>query len=406
MPWSKTTNEDQRRRLIIELQKPDCNVSSLCREFGISRKTAYKWKARFKAKDADCLRDRSKKPCSSPNAYDSQWRSRLRQERKEHPNWGPKKLNKCLRDSIPEGAKAPSVATLARWLREEKLTGRASRRSRRGPQMEAPKGLPASGPNDVWTVDFKGWRRMSPGSRCEPLTVRDLHSRYILGVFLLKSQSDREVRRCFLKLFEKYGLPKAIKSDNGAPFGGKGPLGLSRLSVWWLRLGIKVEFSRPGHPEDNAGHEQMHRVMEAEAVRGAGNNLRAKNRRMTYWVKEYNFERPHEALGQNPPSLIYQPSSRRHCGEPQKLEYGSEYEVRRVRNRGTIKWKGRLWFLGRAFVGESMGLKEGSLGVQKVYLGDLLVGELHERDPGGMRPARWVRKGRPQQKPEKVPCEN
>jgi len=129
---------------------------------------------------------------------------------------------------------------------------------------------------------------------------------------------------------------------------------------------------------------------------------------MKDWIKEseYNFERPHEALEQNPPSLFYQPSSRRHFGEPQKLEYGSEYEVRRVRNRGTIKWKGRLWFVGRAFVGESMGLKEGSLGVQKVYLGDLLVGELHERDPGGMRPARWVRKSRFEQKTEKGSCEN
>lgn len=405
MPWSKTTQEEQRLRLVIELLKPDCNVSRLCQEFGISRKTAYKWKSRYKAKAPDSLRDRSRSPCSSPKAYESQWRSRLRRERKDHPYWGPKKLSKRLREGLPEGAKTPAVATVARWLRKEKLIGRKSRRARRGPELEAPMAVSAIGPNDVWTVDFKGRFHLSDGSRCEPLTVRDQHSRYILAVFLLKNQSDREVRRCFLELFKKYGMPKVIKSDNGTPFGGRGPLGLSKLSVWWMRLGIKVEFSRPGHPEDNAGHEQMHRVMKAEAVLPAGKNPRAQNRRMKHWVKEYDFERPHEALGQNPPSLFYQPSSRKYCGKPKKLEYGSDYEVRRVRNRGNIKWKGRLCFVGRAFVGESIGLKEGSPGVQKVYLGDLLIGELHEKDLGGMRPASWVRKRRSQQNPEKALCE-
>ena len=397
MPWNTMTREEQRLSLVIELLKPDCNVSGLCRQFGISRKTAYKWKERFKSREPDSLRDGSRAPKANARAYDVDWHLRLERLRREHPLWGAKKLAQLLKQELAEGEKKPSVAALGRWLREDGLLRKQSRRARKGPRVPGPPPTAAKAPNDVWTVDFKGWFRTADGWRCEPLTVRDLHSRYILGVFMLKAQSDGEVRRCFVKLFKKHGLPKAIRSDNGAPFGGRGPLGFSRLSVWWTRLNIQVEFTRRAHPQDNGGHEQMHRVMKAQTAQPAGRNARAQKRRTRFWVEEYNWRRPHEALGQMPPGLFYEPSKNRLPRDLKPLHYGNEQEVRRVRNRGTIKWRGRLRFVGRAFVGESMGLKEVRPDVMEVYLGILLVGELHELDPGGMRPVSRLQKSQSRQ---------
>lgn len=382
--------------------EPNCNVSQICRQFGISRKTAYKWKKRFGEKKGSTLKDLKRGGARGTRAYESCWRVRLKQMRGKHPSWGPKKLLKLLQDAFPKELKTPSLATLGRWLKQEGIVGRKSRRSRKGPVLELPMAVAVNGPNDVWTVDFKGWFRTADGSRCDPLTVRDLHSRFLLGVVFVNAQSDPEVRRAFQGLFKKYGLPKAIKCDNGTPFGGNGPLGLSRLSVWWVRLGIKVEFSRRAHPEDNAAHEQMHGVMKKETAKPARANLRAQKRRTKQWVEEYNFIRPHESLGQKPPCQFYQPSDLRLNGSSREaFKYGSGYEVRRVRNRGNVKWRGKLRFIGRAFVGESIGLKEGSAGVQKVYLGEQLIGELHEVDLGGMRPASWKQKSRSEQKEEK-----
>ncbi|MEW6303262.1 MAG: integrase core domain-containing protein [Verrucomicrobiota bacterium] len=244
--------------------------------------------------------------------------------------------------------------------------------------------------NQVWTVDFKGWFRTQDGRRVQPLTVRDLFSRYGLGIRLLATQSWRPVQRIFLGLFRRYGYPTAIRVDNGQPFGSTGPAGLTRLSAWWTALGMGVEFIAPGHPEQNGAHEQMHRVLKAETTRPASRNLRAQQRRTNRWIYIYNELRPHEGLGQRVPAEVYRPKP----GPLRRavLSYPRRWAVRRVRSNGQIKWRGRKRFVGEAFVGYPVGLKP--LGAKKwaVYFAKVLIGELWESDPGGMRPVKYVRR--------------
>jgi hypothetical protein len=239
-------------------------------------------------------------------------------------------------------------------------------------------------------VDFKGWFRTQDGRRVEPLTVRDLFSRYVLSVRVLPNQRWEPVRRIFLSLFRKYGYPSVIRMDNGSPFGTTGPAGLSRLSAWWTALGIRVEFIAPGHPEQNGGHEQMHRVMKAEVTKPASQNPRAQQRRTDRWVRQYDQIRPHEALGQRSPGEVYRPKS-----QPTRrplLRYPGFWPVRRVRSNGQIKWQGRMRFIGEAFVGYKVGLQSVSPTKRRVYFGQLLIGELRESDLGGMRPAKYTRR--------------
>jgi hypothetical protein len=237
-------------------------------------------------------------------------------------------------------------------------------------------------------VDFKGWFRTQDGRRVEPLTVRDLFSRYVLSIRILPDQRWEPVRRIFLRLFGKYGYPSVIRMDNGSPFGTTGPAGLSRLSAWWTALGIRVEFIAPGHPEQNGGHEQMHRVFKAETTKPSSQNPRAQQRRTDRWVYIYDRIRPHEALGQRPPGDVYRP--RPQAVRKQRLRYARHWELRRVRSNGQIRWRGRLRFVGEAFVGYKVGLNTRG-DKNKVYFGDLLIGEVWESDVGAMRPAKYVR---------------
>jgi hypothetical protein len=224
------------------------------------------------------------------------------------------------------------------------------------------------------------------------LTVRDLFSRYGLCLQLLPNQDDGAVRGAMTRLFQTRGMPEAIRVDNGSPFGGKGALGLSRLSVWWLRLGIRVEFTRRARPGDNAAHEQFHGCYQREVVAAGAAERGALQQRSRRWLAHYNQQRPHEALGQRTPAQVYRPSPRPHPAVLPPLVYPKKWVVRRVRNRGHSKWRGRLRFIGRAFVGQSVGLKPLKPNMQAVYLGKLLIGHLHQQDAPGMRPAHWQRR--------------
>jgi transposase InsO family protein len=244
--------------------------------------------------------------------------------------------------------------------------------------------------NHVWTVDFKGWFRTQDGQRVEPLTVRDMFSRYLVAVRLLRNQRWNPARRVFIGLFRERGYPEIIRVDNGMPFGSIGPAGLSRLSTWWTALGIRVEFIAPGHPEQNGAQEQMHRVLKAETTRPPSRSLRAQQRRLNRWVRVYNEIRPHQALEQRPPSELYRPRS----SSPRavQLKYPTRWSVRRVRSNGEIKWLGRKRFIGEAFVGNPVGLKSRGTGRFTVYFVDVLIGELWESDQAGMRPAKYARR--------------
>jgi len=238
-------------------------------------------------------------------------------------------------------------------------------------------------------VDFKGWFRTQDGRRVEPLTVRDLFSRYVLTIRMLPDQRWQPVQRIFLRLFGQYGYPSVIRVDNGSPFGTTGPAGLSRLSAWWRALAIRVEFIAPGHPEQNGGHEQMHRVLKAETTKPSSRHRRAQQRRTDRWVYNYDHIRPHQALKQRPPGEVYRP--RVQPLRKPRLKYARHWAVRRVRSNGQIKWQGRKRFIGEAFVGYKVGLKPMRGNQCRVYFGDLLIGELWESDAGAMRPAKYTR---------------
>lgn len=381
MPWKVQSVVGERWRLIQALLRKEKSLQSCCRIFGISRKTAYKWRHRFLRAGRGGLRDRSRRPQNMPRRLGLKWIKRIKYWRKKHPHWGPKKLRAQL------GGTAPSVRTIARWLGRLRLTQAPRRRPRRACVRRFPALTGARRPNQVWTVDFKGWFRTGNGQRCEPLTVRDLYSRYALLVRLLPTQRWPPVQRALARLFREQGLPEVIRVDNGGPFASTGPAGLSRLSVWWVRLGIRVEFTRPGHPQDNGAHEQFHRVLKRETIRPSARTPRGQQHRSTVWLRQYNRHRPHEALGQRRPAELYRKSRHRFPERIPPLKYRAQDPVRRVRSNGEIRWAGRKRFIGEAFVGQKVALRRLRQRVWRVYFAHLLIGHLHAQEVGAMRPA-------------------
>ncbi len=391
MPWKTVSLLKVRQRLVEGVLARHQTLQELSRRFGVSRKTAYKWLARFRQRGVPGLRDHSRRPHRAPSRLSSHWVKAIGQGRRHRRHWGAKKIHRQLRLRHPR-RRVPCVRTIQRWLNRLGWVRRRPRRTRSGPVLPPPGLTVARRSNHVWTVDFKGWFLTRDGVRQEPLTVRDLFSRYGLCLHLLPNQDDQPVRRVMQRLFRERGLPEAIRVDNGSPFAGKGALGLSRLSVWWLRLGIRVEFTRPARPGDNAGHEQFHGCYQREVVAAGAPHRRAMQRRSTQWLARYNDERPHEALGQRTPAQGYRPSRRAYPRRLPPPRYPRRWEARRVRNRGHIKWRGRLRFIGRAFVGQTIALKNAGPHHWEVLLGRQLIGQLHDGDPGGLRPARWLRR--------------
>jgi len=375
-------------KLAWQAQQP---MSQLCRRFGMSRKSGYKWMGRFEREGPRGLRDRQRRPRGSPRRISMVWLKRIRGLRRRHRSWGSRKLERRLRQEHP-GRGVPSARTIAKWLKRMKLSVRQRRRYPRGPQLKAGGLTVARRSNQVWTVDFKGWFRTGDGRRVDPLTVRDGFSRYLLSTRLLKDQRWEAVRRICRRLFVRNGYPSAIRCDNGRPFGSKGPAGLTCLSAWWTALGIGVEFIAPGHPEQNGSHEQMHRVLKAETTRRVARHLRAQQRRTDRWVRVYNRIRPHEALKQRAPAEVYRP--RPEVERQPVVRYPKQWVVRQVRTNGQIKWQGSRRFVGEAFAGYPVGLKFKGRGKWAVYFCRLRIGELREREAGPMRPARYTRRSR------------
>jgi putative transposase len=389
MLWKRIAGLARRLRLVKLALRGQQGMSQLCRLFGVSRRTGYKWRGRFEREGMRGLRDRSHRPHRSPQQLGVRWLKRVRRLRRRHRSWGSRKLAAALGWEYGRG-QVPSARTIDYWLRQLPLRGRRPRRSRLGPPLRRGALTLSRRSNQVWTVDFKGWFRTRDGQRVEPLTVRDLFSRYLLAVRVLRDQSWQPVRRVFMRLFGRYGYPSIIRVDNGSPFGSSGPAGLSRLSAWWTALGIGVEFIAPGHPEQNGGHEQMHRVLKAETTRPASKNLPAQQRRTDRWVRLYNEVRPHQGLGQRSPAAVYGPQP----GPVREvvLSYPKSWATRQVRSNGQIKWRGRRRFIGQAFVGHPVGLKQRRGAKWRVYFAGRLIGELWQSDGGGMRPANYRRR--------------
>jgi putative transposase len=390
MPWKIISLVGVRQKLVESVLARCHSVQSVAGRFGVSRKTAYKWLERFRRKGVGGLSDLSRRPGHCPGQLAKVWVQRVLHWRRHRPHWGARKIHQRLQELFPR-RKLPCVRSIHRCLQRHQKVRRRCRRARKGPALPAGGLTRARRPNHVWTVDFKGWFRTADGRRQEPLTIRDLFSRYGLCVRLLPNQNDAAVRQVFQRLFGQRGRPKIIRVDNGSPFAGTGALGLSRLSVWWLRLGIRVEFTRRARPGDNAGHEQFHGCYQREVVASGHDHRAQAQRRSDRWLANYNTDRPHEALQQRTPASRYHPSQRIYPKALPPLTYPQTWEQRRVRNHGHIKWQGRLRFIGRAFVGQTVGLKSMKKGQWKIYLGKQLIGHLHAADISGMRPARWQR---------------
>ena len=292
-----------RQNFVLRALTGDTNISELCREFGVSRKTGYKWLKRFKAKGVAGLVDKSRRPHSNRLAVSAEVVTAIVALKHKHPRWGAKKIWVLLVRRI-EGEALPSIATINRVLYVSGLV------KKRRAYRSSSAGLPVrpvvdvTGPNDLWTVDFKGWWRARNGEQCNPLTVRDAFSRFVLDLRLLRHTNTRNVREVFEKLFEQYGVPKVIQSDNGPPFASRALGGLTELSAWWTALGVEVVRSRPGKPTDNGGHERMHADIRVDIQDDAAYSFKLQQIACDAWRDEFNFVRPHEALAMKTPGEL------------------------------------------------------------------------------------------------------
>jgi putative transposase len=346
---------DQRVRFVAAINTGALSMSEACRLFGVSRKSGYKWLERYKSDGPRGLEDRSRAPKMVPWALGGEMVERLVGARQRHPTWGARKVLHYLQRQHPR-LQLPAASTVADLYRRRGLITRHSRRSQREKA-----GTPLAhvlGPNDGWCADFKGHFRVGDGQRCDPLTVTDSFSRFLLCCQGLNEPTTEGVLPLFTAIFREYGLPEAMRTDNGPPFATQAPGGLSRLSVWWVKLGIRLERIVPGKPQQNGRHERMHRTLKAETVRPPAANLLHQQRRFDGFQREYNQERPHEALDGRSPADLYVPSLRAFPSKLPAVEYPGHFEVRMVRHNGTIKWGGTHLFLSEALIGEPVGLEE------------------------------------------------
>lgn len=305
-----------RKEFILKALAEEVPFRELCREFEISRKTGYKWLERFHERGFDGLADGSHRPKSCDEKTPTETTLEIIRLRQQHPTWGAKKIRKLLSKRLPLETQLPSVRTITRILGRLHLLRPKKRRRRptdQGWMLQTPrKSVLVEQPNDVWTVDFKGWWKARDGRRCEPLTVRDAFSRYVLAIRILPRSDTDGVRAVFEELFERHGLPKVIQSDNGCPFAaGRSLAGLTKLSAWWVSLGIDIVRSRLGKPQDNGAHERMHSDMAIELEAQAAHSIRAQQKACDEWRVEFNHVRPHEALDMQTPADVYRPSPRR-----------------------------------------------------------------------------------------------
>lgn len=390
MPWENTGLEVQRWRFVREWLLHKKGLAEQCRRWKISRKTAYKWIERFLQRGRAGLNDRTHCATQVHNRPSALWLGRIRRWRSLYPRWGAPKL-RCLLRRRFGGRGLPSEAAIGRWLKSWGLSRKRRRLGPKGPALFRPKLTVARRPNDVWTVDFKGWFRTGDRTRTDPLTVRDQASCCILAFNLMERPDLEKTRKAFEKIFRQRGLPRVIRSDNGTPFGAPGALGLTRLSAWWVRLGIRNEFIAPGRPDQNGAHEQMHRVYKAENLHPAAFTLKAQRGRSRRWQWRYNHVRPHETLGMKVPAEIYRRSRRKLPGKLPAWSYPASWRSRRVKGKGMISLEGRGRYIGEAFEGHRIGLKPTRAGVDEVYFGPLLLGELWAKESTGIR-ARWYRK--------------
>jgi transposase InsO family protein len=373
MPWSVSSVEDEKLSFIADCRTGEASIAELCRQYGISRQCGYELLRRYEAEGAAGLQARSRAPHTHPNEVPAVVTAALLELRRQHPSWGAKKLRAYLAARRPQVV-WPALSTINTLLDRHGLTVRRRLRRRAPPGAVPLSACQAS--NDVWGVDFKGWFRTLDGVRCDPLSLSDLHSRYVLRLQVMAQTGSAAVWPVFDAAFREFGLPLVVRSDNGAPFASVGVGGLSALSINLVQAGVRPERIAPGKPQQNGRHERLHRTVQQETASPPAANARAQQRRFDRFRSEFNQERPHEALGLVPPASVYQPLARRWSGRLREPEYGAGQEVRRVRQSGDIKWRGELVFLGEALIGQPVGLGEIDGGRWQVFYGPIELGTI------------------------------
>ena len=377
MPWQETSPVDQRERFIHDHRLDLYTLVELCARYGVRRKTGYKWLDRFEAAGRQGLHDRSRAPHQCPHRITPAITAMICAARRQHPSWGPAKLLAWLRPRQP-ALDWPAVSTAGDLLARRGLVKKRRRRH----HYQHPGVVPAitTQPNDLWTADFKGHFRTRDGIYCYPLTIADQHTRYLLACHGLLSTKGHGVRPVFDRLFREYGLPRAIRTDNGGPFATTGIHGLSQLNVWWLRLGIQHQRILPAQPQQNGAHERMHKTLKGDAIRPPRSTLVTQQRAFNAFRRLYNDERPHEALQNRPPATLYRPSPRAYSGAVPPVEYPGHFLVKRVTNAGTIRLKKRLLFIANALKQHPVGLEEVADGIWSIHFCRVLLGRVDERD--------------------------
>ncbi|HVF12861.1 MAG TPA: IS481 family transposase [Actinomycetota bacterium] len=371
MPWSEVSSMDQRKFLIDDYINGDFTITELAARFGVSRKTAYKWIGRFEEEGRPGLSDRSRRPASCPSQTPGHIVDEILALRRRHPLWGAKKLLAILSERRPQ-IDWPSRSTVCDLLKRNGMVQAKRRRTYPGHPGQPTTSFDA--PNGIWCADFKGEFKTGDGYYCYPLTVTDGFSRYLLGCKGLYSTAHEGTKPLFRRLFQDYGMPLAIRTDNGAPFATTALSRLSRLSVWWIRLGIFPELIEPGCPQQNGRHERMHRTLKAHTARPPASSLRSQQRRFNDFLVEYNELRPHEALGMKPPVSVYRPSQRQMPSRLPEVTYPDHFEVRLVSNNGGIRWNSRWVNISHVLKKQYVGLEEVGDGIFDVHFGFLRLG--------------------------------
>lgn len=389
MPWRTPDLVAIREEFVEQAMSGRHPVAALCNAYGISEKTGHKWLNRFKEEGRSGLSDRSRAPRESPQKISLEVRREILALRAKHPTWGPKKLCVVLRRRVPE-IHWPAASSIGELLRREGCV-QPRRRRTIGTGLPIDSGLTvAAAPNDVWSTDFKGQFRLSNGELCYPLTAQDTFSRFVIGTTALSSTASFPVEIAFARHFEEYGLPKVIRSDNGVPFASPSAIGrLSKLSVWWIRLGIRPERIDPGEPQQNGTHERMHKTLKADATRPPSSSLTEQQLRFDRFRHEYNDERPHESLGQETPASCYSPSPRSFPSRLPDLSYPGHYEVRVVTQSGAINFGSRRFQISTALTNQELGLEETDDDLWTVNLGPLMLGTLHYPSSTFIDEVRW-----------------
>lgn len=371
MPWKTRNVLEQRKEFISERLKGERTFTELCRAFEISRRTGYKWLERFQENGRAGLEERSRAPHHNPQAIDGCRAEAIVAERRKRPTWGARKIRQILAREQPEVA-WPAASSIGDLLKREGLIVERRRRRKTPPYSEPL--AHADAPNRVWCADYKGWFRCGDGTRCDPLTITDAHSRYLLCCRATEKTDGCHVRAVMEAVFREYGLPEAIRTDNGAPFASRAPAGLSRLSMWWLQLGILHERIDPGCPQQNGRHERMHRTLKQETASPPAANRRRQQQAFIDFERVYNRQRPHDALDGKTPGDLYASSGRQFPARLPELAYPAGVHLRRISQQGSLKWRTERTFLSEVLARQTVGLLETEEEFFEVYYGPLMIG--------------------------------